>query len=883
METRPGRECVECLRSEDKILHGDNSVGLGVFTSGGLDGFDRPPRRLFSRPDTPSFKEVPEVRLRGTGLSVPFPLLRSVDSPASFHKDPVVSSQTSSPGRNSSFHVPRRLAAQSCFEGELFGGPIKDSSINEVSRPHYQREEVLPYSQSADCLFGSESGLSDFSGFSVQPTDSLMPAEDRRLSAEEDLFRERMDEPRGNLNFSGEVCKTGALKPETTAVLPAREVAQETVPGLLHIRHFGKDKGVPPLVEVRRKAVTRTSSSASEPRPNSFFRRLGQGLGSDYGDKRSFGPVAKRREKLAYQSKGTKSGSLSPVSLSKRSGRQMRLGPGGQHDRSGIHSETGGHSLVVPLRDLEGASSLDGGDRDQTSNEIHSRGEKCSSGPSQQKEPGPIQRVDFTSPSLRGALEDMGTSAHRSLCNRQNDSAAPLLLSSSRQQSGFRGCNVHGLVGPGPVCLSPVQDPAASNLEVLKPSKRKDDSGGSILAVQGVVPGPSKPTVRLSETSARETRFTQTAALSEVPPKLVRSSSCRLQTVRRLIRKRGFSREASEAIAKPRRESSDNVYQAKWTQFRSWCRREGVSSSSTSIAQMADFLLFLHREKKLAVPTIKGYRAMLASVFRHRGLEVSLSQDLSDLIRSFNTSKRDQKRPVAWNLDVVLRWLRSQSFEPMANISLKDLTKKTLFLVALATARRVSELHAIDKRVGFAKGKAVCMSTLGFLAKNEDPSRPWPREFEIKDLSQLVGPEEPERYLCPVRALKFYVQRTKKLRGPNDHLWCSVRDPSRPLSKNALSFFLRSLIKEAHEQCADSEMSILKVKAHEIRAVSTSVAFSRNLSVKDLVKSTFWRCKSVFASHYLVDVQTVFEECSTLGPFIATDTVLGEGEKESAP
>ncbi|XP_066962241.1 uncharacterized protein [Macrobrachium rosenbergii] len=89
-------------------------------------------------------------------------------------KGPVISSQTPSPGRNSGIYVPRRLAAQSGVEGELYGGPIKDSSIGKVSRPHCQREEVLPYSQSADCLFGSESGLSDFSGFSVQSTDSLV-------------------------------------------------------------------------------------------------------------------------------------------------------------------------------------------------------------------------------------------------------------------------------------------------------------------------------------------------------------------------------------------------------------------------------------------------------------------------------------------------------------------------------------------------------------------------------------------------------------------------------------------------------------------------------------------------------------------------------------
>lgn len=102
--------------------------------------------------------------------------------------------------------------------------------------------------------------------------------------------------------------------------------------------------------------------------------------------------------------------------------------------------------------------------------------------------------------------------------------------------------------------------------------------------------------------------------------------------------------------------------------------------------------------------------------------------------------------------------------------------------------------------------------------------------------------------MCPVRALRHYLQRTEKIWGTSSNLWCLVRNPSHSLLKNALSFFLRDLIREAH-----------------------------NISLSSIIQSTYWKCRSVFASHYFKDVETVFNDCSTLGPLSVAGKVLGEG------
>jgi hypothetical protein len=64
-----------------------------------------------------------------------------------------------------------------------------------------------------------------------------------------------------------------------------------------------------------------------------------------------------------------------------------------------------------------------------------------------------------------------------------------------------------------------------------------------------------------------------------------------------------------------------------------------------------------------------------------------------------------------WDLSLVLRALMEEPFEPMDRASLKNITLNTVFLVALATARRRSELHALSyEKISFNKerGRSNC-------------------------------------------------------------------------------------------------------------------------------------------------------------------------------
>ena len=94
---------------------------------------------------------------------------------------------------------------------------------------------------------------------------------------------------------------------------------------------------------------------------------------------------------------------------------------------------------------------------------------------------------------------------------------------------------------------------------------------------------------------------------------------------------------------------------------------------------------------------VKAYRSMLSAVFAFRLPSLSEDPSLPSLIRSFAIERpRSLGGPSSWDLDKVLRHLMSSTYEPLESQGLRTLTKKVLFLVALATAKRVREIQALS-------------------------------------------------------------------------------------------------------------------------------------------------------------------------------------------
>ena len=99
----------------------------------------------------------------------------------------------------------------------------------------------------------------------------------------------------------------------------------------------------------------------------------------------------------------------------------------------------------------------------------------------------------------------------------------------------------------------------------------------------------------------------------------------------------------------------------------------------------------------MSVSAVKGYCSALNSVLALKGRELAASREITTLLRSFARSVNPvELRLPAWDVSLVLQSLTGAPYEPLRTCEERFLAQKTLFLLALASAKRIGELHALS-------------------------------------------------------------------------------------------------------------------------------------------------------------------------------------------
>ena len=137
-----------------------------------------------------------------------------------------------------------------------------------------------------------------------------------------------------------------------------------------------------------------------------------------------------------------------------------------------------------------------------------------------------------------------------------------------------------------------------------------------------------------------------------------------------------------------------------------------------------DFLIHLCHDKGLSVSAVKSYSSALNSVLALKGRDLASSRKITMLLRSFSRSVDPvELRPPAWDVALVLQSLTGAPYEPLQTCDERFLAQKTLFRLALASAKRIGELHALLHRVSHSRnwGEVSFSFVPGFVAKTQDP------------------------------------------------------------------------------------------------------------------------------------------------------------------
>jgi hypothetical protein len=260
-----------------------------------------------------------------------------------------------------------------------------------------------------------------------------------------------------------------------------------------------------------------------------------------------------------------------------------------------------------------------------------------------------------------------------------------------------------------------------------------------------------------------------------------------------------------------------------------------------------------------AFSTIK--QRISAISYYHPGDTFGGSLGTLDMIKTFIAGARracchtSDKFPI-WDLPTVLKGLMEESFEPLDQLGLRELTFKTVFLVAACSARRIGELQALDCSppycsVGLAG--AILRTRSGFL-----PKVPSLANIEKKIEFQPYGIDEdgnilPQHTLCVTRALKQYLKVTKSFRQSNQLFVCyGGQEKGQAAAKATLARWIKDAICEAYTAVGKTPPG--GIKAHSVRHASASWNQLKGTSVLDICQQMNWTTEHTFIKHYKLDL-----------------------------
>ena len=400
-------------------------------------------------------------------------------------------------------------------------------------------------------------------------------------------------------------------------------------------------------------------------------------------------------KQTAHKLFGAKSSFSSLKRVSKFLCRQDDTCGNRQHYSSVIHKQGRrhevGHTLCPTLEDLDLVYQASSNSKGPTYSGPVKRGSRqiITSGPDHPN------RVVAPSSGVPDPMHQVAPTSDRSFCHEVQRQTAAVRVSSTGPIGSSSGCAPYTMGGSGRIRLSTSSHLGQGGGEVTGPPLQENHSDCSGVAQYPMVLGSSDHVQPDSTEPAQPAQLVDTTLQSDPSQKSDQPKSPCMAPRATAIKEQGFSDTVAARIEAPQRGSTRAVYEAKWTIFTKWCITNQVDFRAPPVKSVADFLLYLFENRKLQPSTIDGYRSAIADKLGNSALNISKDENLTRLLDSFHRDRPKGRRGIpSWNLSLVLCQLTKPPFEPIKEASLKHLTFKTVFLLALGSGKRRSEIHA---------------------------------------------------------------------------------------------------------------------------------------------------------------------------------------------
>ncbi|KAL0160962.1 hypothetical protein M9458_044687, partial [Cirrhinus mrigala] len=389
-----------------------------------------------------------------------------------------------------------------------------------------------------------------------------------------------------------------------------------------------------------------------------------------------------------------------------------------------------------------------------------------------------------------------------------------------------QGCAGTQLVSGAQLRLSPSEPPCTDTVQD-QGGRGAGSAGCAILAHPDLVSRPHFPCSSPSLEDPLEERPSFSGDGHNLAPASRPMEPARLVPGRDVSDLSGLSQAMIDSITQSRAPSTRQAYALRWGLFVDWCSSRGEDPQRCPIAVMLSFLQE-NLERRLSPSTLKVYVAAIAAY--HDAVDGTSLGKHQLVVRFLRGARRvNPPRPhlvPSWDLAVTLQGLREAPFEPLASVELKYLSLKTALLTALASIKRVGDLQA----------------------------------FSVDEACLEFGPLEEadpaSALLCPVRALRIYVDRTRHFRRTEQLFVCfGGQQKGNAVSKQRLAHWVVDAISLSYQN--QGEPCLLGVRAHSTRSVASSYALAHGASLADICRAAGWATPNTFARFYILRVEAV--------------------------
>ena len=880
MEANTRFEQSKSLSQNREIQDGDSGNHQNLSPKRRVGNLHRLQGCIFPHPHTGTVKEIFEISRPGTDLSVQSSPLRPIHSSHGVHCH---SKGGEAYGHSEGYKappIPRRLVGEVHIPPGLsptYTGPSTTVPTVGLAGKH-RKIGIGP--QASFQLRRLPIGPPVRSG----PTDTGQVAKptgkDTRTHPPTGLFSTGTDVFNRPANRDREASSPRPTTHEAHSVAPQKKLENTGIPTQTDPSAQISASSLT-MVAARRQRSHRPTTTPSTACSANLYRRIKRRVGRSLKRaycQRILVPTGKQ---IAHKLLGVKSSLSGSKRVPKGMHRQNGASCNRQYHRSSLHQQGRGHEVGPTLCPTLENIDLVHREASDSESTTHSRPPKCSGRQIVQIGSDHPDRMVPPTRNLPSPMRQVASASNRSICYEVQQQAPPVRIAGTGPQGHCSGCTQFVMGRSGCIRLPTNSHFGQSGGEVTRLPVPEVDHYCPGVAQHGMVLGPSGDVQPDTIASTSVAEPSDSAIQSDPSQESNKPKSPRMAPRATAIKEQGFSEAVATRIEAPQRGSTRSVYEAKWAIFTKWCVTNQVDFRTPPVKSVADFLMYLFEERKLQPSTIDGYRSAIADKLGSSTLNISKDENLTRLLDSFHRDRPKGRRGIpSWNLSLVLHQLTKAPFEPIKEASLKHLTFKTVFLLALGSGKRRSEIHAWQhKNIRHQSDwtKISLYPSPSFLSKNqlakEGPDSVAP--VVIPALAPTLDKSlKSDRSLCPVRALRYYLDRTSDFRQNKELVFVSFKKGfDKDISPATISSWIKQTVILCYELSDQEAHKLHQVKAHDVRAFAASKAFQSGVSLEQILAACHWKSHNTFTQFYLKDVAWADSELYHLGPVVAAQQI----------